>query len=66
MTDPAANARTVQHIEPEETPMRIHVIDYADDPEPEYPAGWWIWAYLVALVFAALVVAVCVFVGRVM
>lgn len=46
--------------------MSMHVDEYADDPEPEYPDGWWIWAYLVALVFAALVVAVCMFVGRVM
>jgi hypothetical protein len=52
MTDPAANARTVQHIEPEETPMRIEVHDYAEPkPRARYvDTGWWLGLGIVACV----------------
>lgn len=65
MTDPAAHARTVQHIEPDEKPMRIDVHDYAEPkPRPRYiDARPFAWLMLVAI--AALFVAVLVIVGRV-
>lgn len=55
-TDIADNARRAMHLE---------TVDYGDEPEPTLPPGWWIWVYLVALVFGALVVGVAVAVSRV-
>lgn len=38
--------------------MHLETVDYGDEPEPTSPPGWWIWVYLVALVFGALVVGI--------
>ena len=62
MTDPAAPARTAQHIEPEDKPMRIEVRDYAaPKPRPRYvdarPFAWLGIVAVIALFAAALIFA---------
>ena len=65
MTDPAAPARTAQHIEPEDKPMRIEVRDYAAPmPRPRYvDARPLAWLGIVAAI--ALFIAALIFAGRV-
>lgn len=60
----AEYARTTQHIEPEDKPMKIHVIDYAErKPVPiGHTAAWWLIG-LTIVCFLALVTGVLVFVA---
>jgi hypothetical protein len=64
MTDPAAPARTAQHIEPGDKPMKIEVIDYAKDPERHGPEGGTVVA-LACVMIAALFVGVLIAVWRI-
>jgi len=64
MTDPAAPARTAQHIEPGDKPMRIEVIDYADYPDANLPPPNWEWRFY-WVVIIALFVGVLIAVWRI-
>ena len=68
MTDPAAPARTAQHIEPGDKPMKIEVIDYAKDPERHGPEGGTVVALacvMIVVLFIAFVVGVVTGLGNV-
>jgi cell division septal protein FtsQ len=56
-------ARTAQHIEPKEKPMRIEVYDYAKDPERHGPEGGTV-ITLACVMIAALFVGVLIAVWR--